>query len=173
MRYFVTIGERTLTVDLGPEGVSVDGRAVDADLQAVPGTPVRSLLLDGASHRVVAHRQGSGEWELHLRGRRLAASVVDERTRTIREMTGTGAKHAGPRPLKAPMPGMVVKVEVAEGDLVLPGQGLIIMEAMKMENELKADAEGRVQRVRVQAGQAVEKDQVLIDFEVPAEEGGS
>jgi pyruvate carboxylase subunit B len=173
MRYYVEVEGRTVVVEVGAEGVSVDGRPVSAELERVAGTDVRSLLLDGASHRMVARRGAAGEWNIHLRGRAYAARAVDERTRAIREMTGKEARHAGPRPLKAPMPGLVVKVEVAEGDAVLPGQGLVIVEAMKMENELRAEAGGRVSRVRVQPGQAVEKDQVLVEFHPPEGEGAA
>jgi pyruvate carboxylase subunit B len=167
MRYYVEVEGRTVVVEVAAEGVSVDGRPVRADLQRVQGTHVRSLLLDGASHRLVARRGATGGWQIHLRGRAYATEVVDERSRAIREMTGKGARHTGPRPLKAPMPGLVVKVEVGEGDPVLPRQGLVIVEAMKMENELRAEVAGRVSRVRVQPGQTVEKDQVLVEFDPP------
>jgi pyruvate carboxylase subunit B len=164
MKYVVTIGARVLEVELAPEGVRVDGQPVVAELQAVPDGPVRSLLLDGASHRLVARAVEPGRWELQLRGWRLAAEVVDERTLKIREMTGASAAAAGPKPVRAPMPGLVVRVEVAEGEVVKPGQGLVIVEAMKMENELRAQIAGRVGAVHVQAGEVVEKDQVLIDL---------
>jgi biotin carboxyl carrier protein len=167
MRYLVTVAGRTIEVELSPEGVKVDGRPVAAELQAVPDGPVRSLILDGASHRLVAHPVEPGRWELQLGGERLTVEVVDERTLRIRAMTGASAGPAGPRPLRAPMPGLVVRVEVAEGDAVSPGQGLVIVEAMKMENELRADAAGRVKAVHVRPGEAVEKDQVLIDFAGP------
>jgi pyruvate carboxylase subunit B len=170
MRYHVTIGGRTRIVDVTGDGVTVDGQSVDASLGRVIGTQIRSLLLDGSSHRVVARRQAAGVWELHVRGRRLAAEVVDERTRKVREMTGAAAKSTGPRPLRAPMPGLVVKVEVQVGDDVQPGQGLVIVEAMKMENELRAESSGRVSMVRVEPGQAVEKDQILIELEAPGSE---
>ena len=68
--------------------------------------------------------------------------MVDERSHAIREMTGSVAGPSGPRPVKAPMPGLVVKLEVAVGDEVVAGQGLVIVEAMKMENELKVEAPG-------------------------------
>jgi biotin carboxyl carrier protein len=165
MRYFVTIEGRTMEVNVGPDGVTVDGRAAQADLVSVPGTDGHSLLLDGTSHPMVAKRVASGSWELHLRGRKLAAEVVDERTRTIRQMTGSSGKPSGPRALKAPMPGLVLKVEVQAGDDVQPGRGLVIMEAMKMENELRAESPARVKQVHVSPGQAVEKDQLLIEFE--------
>ena len=164
MRYHVTIGGRTVVVELGPNGVVVDGEPHRADLQSVPDGPVRSLVLDGASHRVVARRLEGDDWDVHVRGRRLRASIVDERTKHIRAMIAAGAPPAGPKPVRAPMPGLVVRVEVAVGDQVQPGQGLVIVEAMKMENELRADAAGRVAAVHVAAGEAVAKDQVLIDF---------
>ncbi len=167
MLYHVTIGERTFEVLIGSEGVSVDGRSVDTDLSTLDGTPVRGLSLDGASHRIVAHRLGKGAWGLNVSGRRVETEVVDERTRAIRELTGAAAGAAGPKPIKAPMPGLVVKIEVAEGDEVQPGQGVVIVEAMKMENELKAEAAGVVASVHVSAGDTVEKGQVLVDFEAP------
>ncbi len=171
MIYHVTIGDTTRVVSLGPDGVTVDGTPVDVDFERLEGGPVRSLLLDGRSHRLSASRSGSEQWDLYLRSRRLAATVVDERTRAIREMTGAGAGPSGPRPIAAPMPGMVVRVEVAEGDVVQAGQGVVIVEAMKMENELVAEAEAVVARVLVSEGEAVEKDQVLVDLApVDAEE---
>ncbi|MBT8487929.1 MAG: acetyl-CoA carboxylase biotin carboxyl carrier protein subunit [Gemmatimonadetes bacterium] len=164
MIYQVTLSGRTFEVELGADGVSVDGQALDADLSRLEGGPTWSLALDGASHRFTARRVGKETWDLHLRGRRLRADVVDERTRAIRQMTGGVAASLGPKPIKAPMPGMVVKVEVEEGDTVGVGQGVVIVEAMKMENELKAAAAARVVKVHVSEGEAVEKDQLLVDL---------
>ncbi len=172
MRYFVTIGSRTLEVELGAHGVRVEGEEVEPDLAELDGTEVRTLLLGGRSHRVLASRLGAGEWSLHLGGRHLRAQVVDERTRAIRAMAQARGVREGPRALHAPMPGLVVKVEVGEGDEVFPGQGLVIVEAMKMENELKAEAHGRVVAVRVGPGQAVEKGQVLLELEAVPPSGG-
>lgn len=165
MRYHVTLDGRSYEVDLGPEGVRVDGEPVEVDLSAVPGTPVRTLLLDGRSHRLVAHRRARGRWTLHLGGRRLEAEVVDERTRRIREMTGIGEAAAGPRTVTAPMPGLVLEVEVEAGDEVEVGQGLVIVEAMKMENELRAEVDGTVRAVHVASGDAVGKNELLVEFE--------
>jgi pyruvate carboxylase subunit B len=170
VRYFVTVGERTLEVELGPNGLLVDGRAVEATLAQAGGTPVRGLAIGAETYRLVADRGPRGRWKLHLRGRLLEVDVVDERTKAIRDMTGAGAGALGPRPIVAPMPGMVIRVEVSEGDVVQAGQGIVIVEAMKMENELRALGPGRVTRVHVRRGQAVEKDQVLVDLE-PVEAG--
>jgi len=70
----------------------------------------------------------------------------------------------GPAPLRAPMPGLIVRVEVEPGDAVKAGQGVVIMEAMKMENELHSERDGVVARVLVAAGEPVEKGAVLIEF---------
>ncbi len=167
MRYYVMLAGRTFEVELGPEGVRLDGERLDTDLAQVSGTGLRSLILDGESYRVLAQRNGGGLWDLHLRGHRYRAEAVDERTRVIREMTGATAAPDGPRPVRAPMPGLVVKVQVEEGDRVEAGRGLVIVEAMKMENELKAEAAGVVARIHVEPGQAVEKDQILVDLAEP------
>jgi len=171
MKYFVTVYGRTVEVELSGEVVRVDGRAVRADLAAVPGTDVRHLLLDGASHTLDA-RSGAhgGLWDLHVDGLPVSAEVVDERTRAIRALTGRSGAAAGPRPVRAPMPGLVVRVEVEAGQSVVAGQGVVIMEAMKMENELRAETGGVVARVHAVPGAAVEKGAVLVEFVPPAEE---
>jgi biotin carboxyl carrier protein len=168
MRYFVTIHGRTFEVELSPSGVRVDGRSVVAELLAVPGTPVRHLLADGRSHTVIGRSgEDAGAWDVHLDGVRLTAEVVDERTRAIRAMTGKRAGPTGPRPVRAPMPGLIVRIDVEAGQAVQAGQGIAIIEAMKMENELRAEAAGVVARVLVAPGQPVEKGAVLVEFEAP------
>lgn len=172
MKYHVTIGERTFVVDLTGGCVEIDGTAVEAHLERVGDGPLRSLVMDDRSHRIVAHRSRAEVWEVHLDGLRLRAQAVDERMSAIREMTARAGGAAGPKPLLAPMPGMVVKVSVAVGDRVSAGQGIAIVEAMKMENELKAATDGIVTRVAAAEGEAVEKDQLLVDLgPLPEEEG--
>jgi pyruvate carboxylase subunit B len=169
VKYYVTIAGRSFEVAFGTDGVTLDGLPVSARIERADGTPVLGLVVDHRTYRVLAEREGRGSWRLGIDGTVLEADVVDERTRVIREMMGPGAAPAGPRPIVAPMPGMVVKVEVTEGDRVEAGQGVVIVEAMKMENELRASAAGVVSRVRVRAGDAVEKGQVLVDLELTAE----
>jgi pyruvate carboxylase subunit B len=166
MKYYVEIGDRTFEVDIGPEGVSVDGRPVEADLQANHGSHLWHLVLDGRSHTLRARRRdGRGDWELEIDGRRHRALALDERSRAIRELAGTAAVSQGPVELTAPMPGLVIKIEVKEEEQVERGQGLVIIEAMKMENELKAMTAGRVVGVRVAPGQAVDKGETLLVIE--------
>jgi biotin carboxyl carrier protein len=165
MLYHVTIGDRTLAVELDGQRVLVDGIGLEqAELAPLHGTDVRSLLIDGASSTIVAQRVEDG-WELQVDGWPLRAVVIDERTRAIRAMTGRGAGPQGPKPVRAPMPGLIVRVEVQVGDQVQPGQGVVVMEAMKMENELKAESGGVVARISAEPGAAVEKGAVLVEFE--------
>ena len=171
MKYHVTIDGTTRVVEVDGGTVRVDGTPVHAELRHIEGTPVGSLVVDGVSHALTSRSRGSGTWEIHLGARSLRAEVVDERTRAIRAMTGESKKASGPQPVVAPMPGMVVRVEVVEGEEVREGQGVAIVEAMKMENELLATAPGIVSRVHVTAGEAVEKDQLLVELApLPAEE---
>ncbi|MBT8397954.1 MAG: acetyl-CoA carboxylase biotin carboxyl carrier protein subunit [Gemmatimonadetes bacterium] len=169
MRYFVTIGDREVEVDLGIDGISVDGEPMTADLVEMDGSDVHSLLIGEKSYRVLASREENNAWNLHVYGHKVHARVMDERTRRIQSMAATPDGPRGPKPLKAPMPGLVVKVVVEAGDTVSPGQGLVIVEAMKMENELKSEGEGRIARILVEPGEAVNKDQVLVEFESPRE----
>lgn len=166
MRYHVTIGGRNFEVDLAADPPTVDGQSIPAELARVPGTPIHHLLADGRSYELAASPgEAKGHWVLHMNGYRFAAEVVDERTRAIRALTGAGRAAQGPKPIRAPMPGLIVRVEVEPGQAVAAGQGVVIIEAMKMENELKAAADAVVSRVLVEQGQAVEKGAVLVEFE--------
>ena len=106
-----------------------------------------------------------GDWSLSVEGAEWRAQVLDPGQEVIRQARVASGAELGLAPLVAPMPGMVVKVEVAPGDEVEPGQGLVIVEAMKMENELKARFAARVTAVHAHAGSPVDKDQVLVEFE--------
>jgi biotin carboxyl carrier protein len=164
MKYFVTIGGREIEVEVEGDQVRVGGRQATAHLLRIPGTPLRHLLLDQESLTLSVERRERGEWQLGVAGSRYEARVVDERARHIQSLTGGTRAKAGPAVLKAPMPGLVVRVLASEGQVVEVGQGLVVLEAMKMENELRATAPGVVQAVRVSPGQAVDKGQLLIEF---------
>ena len=171
MRYFVEVSGEEMEVAVEGGAVLVDGERLPARLLTGPDDRPVALELDGSTHALVPGVRGGAGRTLHLDGRPYRVEVETERERRVREMKGTAGGGGGPRPLKAPMPGLVVKVEVEEGQTVVAGQGLVIVEAMKMENELEAEADGIVARVLVQAGQTVDKDDVLVDFQAPEAEG--
>ena len=166
MKYVVDLAGQRVTVDVEGDLVTVDGAPVRATLAEVEGTPVRLVTIGDEMHRVLARRAGErGRYTLSLDGHRFEVEALDERTRAIRDLSAASAASSGPAPLVAPMPGLIVRVAVAEGDEVRAGQPLVVMEAMKMENELRAQAAGRVKSVLVAAGQAVEKGTLLIELE--------
>jgi pyruvate carboxylase subunit B len=179
MHYFVRLGDnQDLEFDLGPDGLTlVDSEGgtaerLDARLEPIEGSDVWVLRVGHRVHRLVARRAGgAGSWELLVDGRPFEVEALDERARRLRDMTNSMAGASGPKPVVAPMPGLVVKVDVAVGDEVDAGQGVVIVEAMKMENELAAEAPGRVIAVPAVAGQAVEKGQVLVELEPLEAEG--
>lgn len=164
MKYVVTIAGQQVEVEVVPEGVRVGGTVRRAELRRVPGTPLANLLLDDSSWIVTLSPGKPGEWALQRRGERFEVDVVDERTRHIRSLVGEGKAQGGPAVLKAPMPGLVVRVLVEPGQSVVAGQGLVVLEAMKMENELKAAGPGTVDQILATPGQAVEKGAQLITF---------
>jgi acetyl/propionyl-CoA carboxylase alpha subunit len=165
MIYQVTIGDRVVEVNLKGSTPTVNGRPVTAELVNVPGSPVRHLIVDGRSHTfVVSGGPRTGEWRMTLDGRPFDAIALDERTRVLLELSG-GAETEGDKVILAPMPGLVVRIAVEPGQRIDAGDGVIVVEAMKMENELKAPSSGTVARIAVAAGQAVEKGSVLVVLE--------
>ena len=164
MKYFVTIAGRTIEVEVDGDGARVDGKARKAELRTIEGTPIRNLLIDQSSWVLPFEADGRGKWVIQRWGERFEVEVVDERTRHIRSLVGAGQASGGPAPLKAPMPGLVVRVLVEPGQTVSAGQGMVVLEAMKMENELKAQGPGSVDSIPVKPGQAVEKGALLVSF---------
>lgn len=165
MKYIVDVNGERVTVELDGGQASVAGQRLDVGLTTVEGTPVRLVRIGEQVHRVVARRGATrGAWVLDIGGMRMEVDALDERMRTIRDLTAAAATAAGPAPLLAPMPGLVVRVNVAVGDTVSAGQGLVVVEAMKMENELRAVSIGIVVAVHATAGTAVEKGAVLVEL---------
>lgn len=166
MKYLVDVNgaRRAVVTDKGT--AVVDGSDAAATLDVANQTPVRTLRIGDRVVRVVVHaREGKGHYALDINGHRYHAEALGERVRAIQELAARSAPPAGPAPVIAPMPGLVVRVNVAVGDTVTAGQGVLVMEAMKMENELRASAAATVKSVRVVQGTAVEKGTVLIELE--------
>ncbi len=165
MKYVVEVlGERH-QVEVGPDGVTYAGETISASLLDVPNSPVRQVRIGDTVHRVLARRGATrGMYTLGLGAHRYEIEALDARASAIRDLAVATGGTTGPAPLVAPMPGMIVRVSVAVGDTVVAGQGLIAMEAMKMENELRATGPGTVTAVRVVVGTAVQKGAVLVEL---------
>ena len=168
MKYIVKVAgsETAHEVVVVSDAVNVDGDLVVGHVAEIEGTPVRMVTIGDAVHRVVVRRGAArGDYTLWVSGHRFDLEALDERTSAIRELSKLSTAAAGPAPLVAPMPGLIVRINAQPGDKVGQGQGLVVMEAMKMENELRAPAAGTVKSINVKPGPAVEKGTVLIEME--------
>jgi len=162
MKYITTVEDKQFTVEIIDEKhVNVDGKVYTIDFESVSGQPVFSLILDGRSHEAYV-QPGEDNWQVLLRGRLYPAVVEDEREKRLRTAAGGGVAETGEFHLKAPMPGLVVAVRVSEGQEVKKGDVLLILESMKMQNELKSPRDGKISRVKVKAGESVEQKQALL-----------
>ncbi len=143
--------------------VEIDDRAHTVD-EVSTGPATRSLLIDGHQHEVavLGGRQRTS-YRVSTRHGSEQVEVLDLLTHLARETRGE-AGTGGRRQVSAYMPGRVVAVLVAEGDEVEAGQGVVVLEAMKMENEIQADAAGTIEKIHVQPGQAVEGGDPLFDL---------
>jgi pyruvate carboxylase subunit B len=167
MKYVVQLNDQRKEVTLGSEGVSYEDASVQrAKLSDIEGSPIRMMKIGTRVYRVVVQKgQGRGRYTLWIDGYRFEAEALDERTRAIRDLSAASAGPVGPAPVRAPMPGLIVRVNVKVGDEVQAGQGLVVMEAMKMENELRSTAAGTVRSVEVSPGTVVEKGALLVALE--------
>jgi len=167
VRYVVQLNDQRKAVTLDADGVRYEAAPpVPAELSDIEGSPVRMVKIGTHVYRVVAQkRQGRGRYTLWVDGYRFETEALDERTRAIRDLSAERAGPTGPAPIVAPMPGLIVRVSVKAGDKVEAGQGIVVMEAMKMENELRATAAGTVRSVEVSPGTAVEKGALLVALE--------
>ena len=138
--------------------VTLDGRPVAADaVEVAPNT--LSILLAGQSYEICVAPSVDGKLRLQTGGLEFTAEVIDPRA-------WRGSRHAnveaeGRQQIVAPMPGKVVRLLVKAGDHVEAGQGLLVVEAMKMQNEIRSPKSGTVERVFVQEGQPVNAGEVL------------
>lgn len=168
MKYVVDIENTTdrQEVYVESDGAVADGMSSAVTLDPADGTPVRVARIGNRVVRAVTRRgKVRGQYTLEIDGYTYVINALDERTRAIRDLTAKSAAASGPAPLKAPMPGLIVRTNVKVGDEVQAGQGLVVMEAMKMENELRSTSSGVVKSVLVEPGTAVEKGATLVELE--------
>jgi len=163
MKYITTVeGKQFLVEVIDEKHVSVDGKLYEVDFESVSGQPVYSLIVDGRSHESYIYQGEEENWQVLLRGRLYPVTVEDEREKRLRAAAGGGVAETGEFHLRAPMPGLVVAIPVTEGQQVKRGQVILILESMKMQNEIKAPRDGVIGRVRVKPGETVEQKQTLL-----------
>ena len=191
MTYISTVNDQQYTVTPGspdihghPTSIELDNTSIPLDWQKISTFPTDttgkimghasggqySLILAGKSYQVFARRlppvqgrEGQG-YEIFLGGQRFEVFVEDERTRLLAGLAHTRTANSAAN-IQAPMPGLVVNVLVQPGDTVSQNQTVVVLEAMKMENDLPAPTAGIVKEVRVSKGQTVDQGEVLVIVE--------
>ena len=161
--YRAVVGDRTFDVSIEDDQLIVDGEAKPFTFEVLRDGYV-SLIVDGRSVPVSVEPAGDGTMRVTIAGQRTQVQVKDERDLLVDEF-GLAEDGASGGVVRAPMPGLVLDILVEEGDEVTADQGLLVLEAMKMENELKAPSGGIVRVIHATSGDAVDKEALLIEIE--------
>ena len=174
MKYIATITPtgapvgtgRTMEIEIEEDGVvRVGDQTFQTDLTRIDDLDLYSLLLDNRSYEVHVNQTERAAYRVTVSGggyEGFEVRIVDERTHRASLASGGLGGQSGDSAVKAPIPGLVIKVLVTQGDQVQVGQPLIILEAMKMENELRAPRDGVVATVKVKPGNSVNQGETLV-----------
>jgi biotin carboxyl carrier protein len=181
MSYISTINNQSITINAGEEGqhrtITIDGQSYDIDWQQLAplATDAKgqlasggrySLLIGGKSYDVFARQLAKPDstgyyYEIFLAGQRFEVHVEDEREKALTGSIMSGHE-SGEASVRAPMPGLVLGISLEQGAQVERGQTVVILEAMKMENDLGSPINGRIKEVKVSKGQTVNQGDVLV-----------
>lgn len=165
MKYVTTIGDEEYIVEiLDEQRIELNGTEYVVDFDELGDQPVFSLLVDGRSYEAYVY-PGEESLQVLMHGRFYPATVEDERERRLKAATGSVITEGVEYHLKAPMPGLVVEIQAEQGQQVEKDDVLVILESMKMQNELRSPRQGIVSRVRVEANDSVEQHQTLLSID--------
>lgn len=164
MRYTVEIAGKAWEVEVSPREAWVEGQPLKAQLIKQPGSRLHTLFIENKAIELLMDGR-NGQYLIQLLGRDYTATVkravVKELEKYLKKDERGKMGAAASQAVVAHMPGVVVKVEAKEGQEVKAGDGLMIIDAMKMENEIRAPCDGIIEKVNVREGQEVEKGQLL------------
>ena len=162
MKYITAIGEQEFIIDINDaEHITIDGQQLDIDFQGIPGTQLYSLIVNGESYEV-AIDPTDDLYHVMLKSALYEVKVEDERTRRLTGLIGRPREAVGEILIKAPMPGIIISVQVAEGQAIAKGDIVVVLESMKMQNEFKSPKDGQVSSVRVGIGDKVDQNEIMI-----------
>jgi biotin carboxyl carrier protein len=170
MKYYATINDQEYEIEIDQDReIKVNGRKYETDFQQLVEGGVSSLLLDNRSLEAMVEERDDS-WEVFIHGELYSVRVQDERSYRLGQAWGKGFEITGEVTLRSPMPGVIVAVPAAPGQHVAKGEAVVILESMKMENEMRSPRAGIVRQVLVAKGDTVEKGQVLaVVGDAPAE----
>ncbi len=161
MKYVTYINDKKFEIEIQKDGtLLVNGEVRNVDFLTLDES-LFSVLMDNKSYEVVID-ETDGQYEVLIQGRLYTGQVLDERAQLLASRSGGVGVDSGEISIKSPMPGLIVAIPVTEGQDVKKGQTVIILESMKMQNELKAPRDGIVQRISVTAGISVEQGKLLV-----------
>jgi len=170
MKYITTIKDEVFEIELLKDNrVLLNGEEIIVDFETVPGQMVFSLIVDGKSFEARVNEDNE-EWLVYLKGTLYSAEVIDEREKRLRDAGAGGVEGGGTYSLLSPMPGLIVKLPISDGESVKTGDVLVILESMKMQNELKSPITGTISAISVSEGENVEKKQILLNVIPPDKE---
>lgn len=162
----IAVNGKSFSVEATEGVLSLDNQTTDTDIQWQPNGLI-SILHRNKSYTAVVEKTDPAAKELVLRidGKRFVLTVKEDIDLLLASMGMDMSASQKAAPLKAPMPGMVLKVLVSPGQVVQKGEGLLVLEAMKMENVLKAQGTATIKAIKTEERTAVEKGAVLIEME--------
>ena len=168
MNYLVEIDDKIFDIDIdmnnGKYMVMREGRELPVRLQRIGSSNIYSFIVNNNSYDFEIHCQSDIYSVLH-NGKVFQCKVADKKLAEIKGLLGVHDTIEKDAELRSPMPGLIVEIRIKKGDVVKAGQGIIVVEAMKMENELQAQYDCKVKSVRVKEREAVDQNQVLVEFE--------
>ena len=163
VRYVAKIGDETYELEIREGIVALDGQEVDVSFVST-GARAFSMILDGYSFRVLVEPDGH-LLQVSINGTTIPVELQSEHDMLMERLGKEVGSVGGMTTVRAPMPGLIRAVHVSEGASVEAGDALLVLEAMKMENELHADRPGIVRSVRAVPGATVNKDETLLEIE--------
>jgi biotin carboxyl carrier protein len=176
MKYITTVGDEEFIIEIDRDDqILVNGQKYEIDFQPSPEGNVYSLLLDNHSFEGVAEERAEERgqtWDVLMKGELYRVEVQDERAYRLAKARESITAVTGEVTIASPMPGIIVAVPVSEGEQVSKGDKVVILESMKMENELRAPRDGIISRVSVKEGASVEKGQILAVISDPDASSG-
>ncbi len=167
--YQVDIGGTVLAIDVGDAGVTVNDQLADV-VYSNDRTDCGHILINGRSFAFFCEDSGDGTWLINIDGREHNVTVKSRKDILLENFGGADSADSGHHTIKAPMPGLVLRINVSVGDEVTAGHSLLVLEAMKMENEIASPGPGQVAAIHVTDGEAVGKSALLIEIE-PSSDG--
>jgi len=162
MKYITTVNDQEYTIEIDHEGqITVNNQEYRVDFQQLSEGGMLSLLLDQYSLEAIVEERAQS-WEVLIKGELYSVKVQDERAYRLAKARGISTEITGEANVISPMPGLIIEVPVEVGQIIKKGDQVIILESMKMENELRGPRDGTVKKVWVTKGESVEKNEVLV-----------